>query len=250
MHEDQNFTNDANPSKQETFWFHWYKEIHCIFLIKQNLLITFIASALSSVFLLFQLMQSQGGDVNTFALGLLLHIVALLLLPVMRSHDLQTTVAGILKGYKYLILSIIRLLYACMFLLIPFGVIYFAQKLNIFSQFSEGKTIILILPFVFVFFFGFLYSVALDQSRGVSGKLPIITKKPWLYFNGFWRAFGNSLIVRILIGIPLVIFDHFTFELLEGEISFFILFFILMFGNLVMSLLAVRISVSRMQLVR
>jgi hypothetical protein len=247
MQDDQRFEYDPNPSEQDTFWFHWYKEIHCIFLINQNLIITLVTAVLLSAFLVSQLTQSQGGEVNNIALGLLIHVVALLLLPIMRSHDLQTTFKGILQGYKYLIFSVARLLYACMLLLVPFGLIYLSQKLNTVSQIGEGTTLALIAPFFLVLFFGFLHSVALDQSRGVSGKLPIITTKPWLYFNGFGRALGNSIIVRILIGIPLFIYDTFAYELVEGETSLLILFSISIFGNLVMSLLAVRISVSRMQ---
>ena len=238
--------NDINRLNESNFWFHWYKELHALIALRENLAIILFTSLMACGFYVFQVHNTASARINQVGLGVILHIISLNLIPLLRSHDSKIKFHEVLLGYKFLLIAILRMIYSGMFFLIPLFIFFLAEKVGFLGQ-GLNVLMIFILVFVWLLLWALFIAVVLDQNRGVCGLSQSIIKAPWRYFHGVGRAIGNFLIVRLIFGIPLFAFESFAYELVEGLPSFAIIFFITVFGNLIACLLAIQVAVSRMQ---
>ena len=213
---------------------------------KTNLFLLLIITSFYSYFYLQALMKTANPNPNGVATYLLQYTIALACFPIFQTDRQEFDLKSIVKRYKILLLSILRLFYASALFLLPAGLMYLFQLLGVLKDVGEGATIASYMLFVLAIWFGFLHSTPLDQYRLLAGNAPNIIRVPFRYFKGLGYAFGNALLVRLFIGVPIYIFDYFFSRLLESFYELFILFWIETFAYFVMHFLIIILIVDRM----
>lgn len=236
--------NQPTPD-EESFWFYWNAGLEEILINKFNLFILLATASTFVYFLVIAFQKSPSGDVNGVAIALMQYTTALFAFPLMSFGKGPLSLSTILSKYKFLLYAIFRLFIAASTLLVLPFLAWLATHFGLFE--GPGAIVIAGIPFFIVVWMGYTHCVPLDQDRQLRGVSGSILKHPWIYFKGFGSAFGNALLIRLFLGLPIYLCSFFLIELVEGYYDAILLTWVESVAYFVMHFLTIHLIIHRMR---